>query len=396
MSSWKKVSDFVKFSTKGITPHYVVKSQIIVLNQKCIRDNRIDFTLAQFSDENKISPNSKYLQVGDILINSTGTGTAGRSAFVSELPAGYKVITDSHILLLRCYSYLEAQCLSFNLFSFEKRLMSFMTGSSGQSELDKVVLFNLKTKMPTDNTIQGGIVTILANLNSKIKLNNHINTLMEEIAKTIYDYWFVQFDFPDEKGKPYKSSGGKMVWNEDLKREIPEGWEIAKMEECSEIKKGDLITSKDAEIGSIKVVAAGIDFSYFHSTPNRMKNTITISGSGANAGYINFWREPIFASDCITVRGKSDSETLILLQYLKFIQPHILNQASGSAQPHVYPSDIKALNYMKPPEILIRQYGELMIPINDKIAENLNENIILTKLRDWLLPMLMNGQVKVN
>jgi type I restriction enzyme S subunit len=216
------------------------------------------------------------------------------------------------------------------------------------------------------------------------------------MAKTLYDYWFVQFDFPDKNGKPYKTSGGKMVWNEELKREIPEGWEVCSVDEYAEVKKGELITAKDAEEGSIKVIAAGVDYSYFHSTPNRLKNTITISGSGANAGFINFWREPIFASDCITVRGKSDSETLILLQYLNFIQPHILSQATGSAQPHVYPSDIKILNYVIPPDKLIEEYGKISVPMNDKIGNNLIENQKLTELRDWLLPMLMNGQVKVS
>lgn len=125
---------------------------------------------------------------------------------------------------------------------------------------------------------------------------------------------------------------------------------------------------------SVKVVAAGVDYSYLHSSPNRLKNTITISGSGANAGFINFWREPIFASDCITVRGKSDAETLILLQYLHFIQPHILNQATGSAQPHVYPRDIKVLNYVVPPAPLIENYGKAVIPMNEKIGTNLIEN----------------------
>lgn len=119
------------------------------------------------------------------------------------------------------------------------------------------------------------------------------------------------------------------------------------------------------------------------------------SGSGANAGFINFWREPIFASDCITVRGKTDADTILILHHLKFIQNHILTQATGSAQPHVYPSDIKILNYAIPSDALINEFGKLVIPMNKKIANNLKENQELVKIRDWLLPMLMNGQVKV-
>ena len=229
MSNWRKVSDFINFSTKGITPKYVENSSIIVLNQKCIRNAKIDYSLSQYTDDNKEIPEVKFIQRGDILINSTGTGTAGRCAFVKDIPQNHRLITDSHILLLRCDSYYEAQCLSYLLYSFEKTLMSFMTGSSGQSELDKVILLNLNTKLPKDPKNQQKIAKVLSDLDTKIELNNKINTELEAMAKTLYDYWFVQFDFPNEEGKPYKSSGGKMVWNEELKREIPVGWEVLKL-----------------------------------------------------------------------------------------------------------------------------------------------------------------------
>ncbi len=215
------------------------------------------------------------------------------------------------------------------------------------------------------------------------------------MIKTLYDYWFVQFDFPNAKGKPYKSSGGKMFYHPTLKREIPSGWSVTSIGEYADVKKGELITACDAKPGNIKVIAAGVDFSYTHSDSNRDRNTITISGSGANAGLINFWREPIFASDCITVRGKNDTQTLLLLHHLRFIQRHILRQATGSAQPHVYPSDIKILDYVIPDATLINRFGAIAIAMNDQIANNIKENQLLTRLRDWLLPMLMNGQVKV-
>jgi type I restriction enzyme S subunit len=110
---------------------------------------------------------------------------------------------------------------------------------------------------------------------------------------------------------------------------------------------------------------------------------------------VNFWREPIFASDCITVRGKSDSETILLFQNLKMLQNHILKQATGSAQPHVYPNDIKKLFIAIPSKNETTKFEKFIIPLNDQIANNLKENQALTSLRDWLLPMLMNGQIKV-
>jgi len=228
-------------------------------------------------------------------------------------------------------------------------------------------------------------------------MNNFLlNDNLAELAKTIYDYWFVQFDFPDENGKPYKTSGGKMVYNEVLKREIPEGWEVKKLKKYAFIKKGTLITEKQANTnGNIKVVSAGLDFSYYHDKSNFLENTITISASGANAGFINFWREPIFACDCTTVRGNNLTETLYIYQFLKILQDYIYQQAKGSAQPHIYPKDIEDLNIIIPNENEIKKYGEYVNDLNQKILLNLKEIQHLQSLRDWLLPMLMNGQISV-
>ncbi|MDV3550183.1 type I restriction endonuclease subunit S [Elizabethkingia anophelis] len=243
---------------------------------------------------------------------------------------------------------------------------------------------------------QKNIGDLLFSIYEKIELNNGINTELEQMAKTLYDYWFVQFDFPNEDGKPYKSSGGKMIYNDILKREIPNGWSVKKLGKYTDIKKGTLITEKTANTeGNIKVVSAGLNFSYYHSEPNFKENTITVSASGANAGYVNFWREPIFACDCTTLRGKNTTETLFVLEFLKLMQDHIYKQAKGSAQPHVYPKDIEILNIIIPSEDILDKYGFVIEPINQKITNNLQQNQELSSLRDWLLPMLMNGQVKV-
>lgn len=264
-----------------------------------------------------------------------------------------------------------------------------------RASLNEEIFSYLNLLLPSyDEQIKAGDLLFL--LSQKIDCNNRINAKLEAITKLIYDYWFIQFDFPDVNGNPYKSSGGKMIYHSTLKREAPEGWHITKIGKYADVTKGDLITAKDAQAGNVKVVAAGIDYSYKHTNFNRPANTITISGSGANAGFINFWREPIFASDCISVRAKTDCETLLLLQYLKFIQPHIFSQATGSAQPHVYPGDIKTLEYILADDTLIKKFEELAIPMNNIIAKNINENEQLTQLRDWLLPILMNGQATLS
>jgi len=268
--------------------------------------------------------------------------------------------------------------------------------SSGvRKNLNSNDIKNFEIFLPSLPT-QKQIAKVLSDLDSKIEVNNKINQELEAMAKKLYDYWFVQFDFPDKNGKPYRFSGGKMVFNEALKREIPDGWEVRELGDISEIKRGKLVTAKTADLeGKYKVVSAGIDYSYLHSKYNRKKNTITVSGSGANAGYINFWREPIFANDCSTVRGKTDEETLVFLQFLKLRQDYILSQARGSAQPHVYPKDIAVLKIAITNNNLCEDYGKMVVPSNEIITNNLKQNQKLSELRDWLLPMLMNGQVTV-
>ena len=388
-----KIKDLIRDSFKGITPNYVDHSNVIVLNQKCIRNNQIDFSLARFHDSKKMYPSKKELQIGDILINSTGAGTAGRCAFIRELPKNYSVVADSHILVVRISDFFIAGCVQYSLFNIENLLQTFLDGSTGQGEFDKQRLFNVIIPIPNNPKY---IYQFLSNLDKKIALNNQINARLEEMAKTLYDYWFVQFDFPDANGKPYKSSGGEMVFDETLKREIPKGWEVKSLGDWAEIRKGTLITEKTANTnGDIKVISAGVDFSYYHDVANRPKNTITISASGANAGFVNFWREPIFACDCTTITNSVIGRTLYILNFLKIVQDFIYQQARGSAQPHVYPKDIEGLKIIVPPDLLLKRFGEFVENWNLKMANNEKQNHHLTQLRDFLLPMLMNGQVSV-
>lgn len=302
------------------------------------------------------------------------------------------------------YAKVNEKANAYYLYSYLSLLnLAHLDSGSALPSMTRWAYDNIEVILPSIKA-QNEIADLLQSFDAKIELNNKINQELEAMAKMLYDYWFVQFDFPfdfaqgkpNKDGKPYKSSGGKMVYNEELKREIPEGWEVKELGEISEIKRGTLVTAKTADLeGEIKVVSAGLDYSYLHSESNRERNTITVSSSGANAGFINFWREPIFANDCTTVRGKTDVETLIYLQFLKMRQDHIFKQARGSAQPHVYPQDLSILKIELPNNDLFKLYGEKVLSANEIITNNLKQNQKLAELRDWLLPMLMNGQVKV-
>lgn len=262
------------------------------------------------------------------------------------------------------------------------------------------------------------IAAVLSSLDDKIALNNRINAKLEQMAKRLYDYWFVQFDFPvschselvseshseemlnqvqhDERTKPYKSNGGKMVWNEELKREIPAGWEVKKLGEIALVKRGTTITEKDTTKGNVKVVAGGLDFSYYHNQSNRKANCITVSGSGENAGFVNFWREPIFASDCSTAQCENDIDTMLCYFALKMQEKRFYRISHKSAQPHIYPKDVAEIPIAVPNEAVKSKISDFFLKSNWKIALIEKETQKLTALRDRLLPLLMNGQVEVN
>lgn len=395
-NQWQTISKFVNFTTKGITPSYVEHSSIIVLNQKCIRNNKIDYSFSQYTDDTKNISSDKFIRKWDILVNSTGTGTAGRSAFVSEIPQNYKLIVDSHILILRCSSFHEAQCLSYTLYSFEKTLMSFMTGSSGQSELDKVVLLWLKTKLTEDTENQQKIASILSNLDTKIEFNNKINTELETMAKTLYDYWFVQFDFPGENGKPYKSSGGEMMWSEELKREVPKGWEVKNI--------WDLLnkyTNKSISIESKNILESwnhpvitqdNKDFiSGFTNEENPIKDVpiIIFGDHSCTLRYVDF---PFFrGADWTQIMSFDKNMTIYIYLFLQNTISQIPNY--GKYERHY--KYLKKFQIVIPESKFLINFQTTIKSIFEKISQSRHENQELAELRDFLLPMLMNGQVVV-
>lgn len=289
--------------------------------------------------------------------------------------------------------------------------------SSVVPSLNRNFVYPIKVPFYDNIADQQKIAAVLSSLDDKIALNNRINAKLEQMAKRLYDYWFVQFDFPvschselvseshseemlnqvqhDERIKPYKSTGGKMVWNEELKREIPAGWEVKKLGEIALVKRGTTITEKDTTKGNVKVVAGGLDFSYYHNQSNRKANCITVSGSGENAGFVNFWREPIFASDCSTVQCENDIDTMLCYFALKMQEKRFYRISHKSAQPHIYPKDVAEIPIVVPNEAVKSKISDFFLKSNWKIALIEKETQKLTAMRDRLLPLLMNGQVEV-
>ena len=264
---------------------------------------------------------------------------------------------------------------------------------------------NLKFKVPTLQT-QKTIAKVLSDLDAKIELNNKINRELEVMAKTIYDYWFVQFDFPfdfaqgkpNEQGKPYKSSGGKMVYNEELKREIPEGWEVKKISEVAYVKAGgdkpNNFSLKKSNRYSIPVYSNGIIEDGLYGYTNEAKiheQSITISARGT-IGYCVVRNEPFVPIIRLIVITPKLSGTA------KYFQEHINSlvfKRSGSVQQQLTVPQISNFNILYPSANILTRYGAIIANNINKIELLKKQNQQLTALRDWLLPMLMNGQVTV-
>ena len=419
MSNSHSVRELVSSTRKGITPKYVEFSDIVVLNQRCIRDNKIDYINARFHDPSKKFSKDKVVRVGDILINSTGVGTAGRCAFVRELPDSGTVITDSHVLIVRVKDYYTAGCLEYSLFSIQDKLQTFMDGSTGQGEFDKQILFNIVTGLPEYDK-RKTVYDLLNSFDKKIELNNKINAELEAMAKTLYDYWFVQFDFPDVNGKPYKSSGGKMVYNEVLKREIPEGWKDCELGEHIEFQRGISYKSTDIKDDGVPFINLN---SFLLTGQFKLSGTKYFNGNFKQESKLNvgdlviaitdvtrnaditgkafvipdvFKEEPLISCDVAAV--SSETFTVGYLEQLfnsDSYHAYIKNYATGTLVLHL---NLDGVNWFKttlPPMTLLNRYEEYCKSLFKQRNITLKENIQLEKLRDWLLPMLMNGQVKV-
>ena len=270
--------------------------------------------------------------------------------------------------------------------------------------------------------IQKKIGAVLKALDDKIHLNEQINRNLEELARLIYDYWFVQFDFPNKNGKPYKSSGGKMVWNEKLKRNIPAGWQTAKVRDVIlPIERGisyssDEITDPN---GTPMINLACFDkkgnyrtgeFKYF---TGKFKNEdkiypfdmliactdLTQKADIIGTPIFSPTEYPfyVFSMDLVKITPIRSNDKQFLYYYLKHPAFHhyIKPFASGTTVKHLRVDGLLDYPIFMPDESVRDAFAEVMEPIRHKIADNTSQGVELSKMRDYLLPLLMNGQVSV-
>ena len=283
----------------------------------------------------------------------------------------------------------SSELFVYYFFEYIKKEIQKSASGSIQDNINIDYLSKMRIKVP-EKKYQDKIVELLSSIDKKILLNNQINQELEAMAKTLYDYWFVQFDFPDQNGKTYKSSGGKMVYNPELKREIPEGWGVEKLSHFLTIKNGKdhkhLQDGKFAVYGSGGIMRTVTDYLYSgESILFPRKGTLN------NVMYVNekFWTvDTMFYSEV-----NKNNSALYVFYSVKDIDFNKLN--TGTGVPSMTSSILYDLSIIVPEENILEKFNTIVKRNYETIKLNNIQNQELTQLRDWLLPMLMNGQVKV-
>lgn len=256
---------------------------------------------------------------------------------------------------------------------------------------------------------------LLDSINAKISTNNRINSELESMAKTIYDYWFTQFDFPDENGKPYRSSGGKMVWNEELKRGIPEGWEANRFDSILEILKDGTHNPPQRVENGIALLTGTMfgetfldyskatyvtekDYSAIHSQYQPVEGDIIITKIGT-LGNVNYLRKhdiPLTIhcnSALLHFNANYNKAFSLFLCKSELFQNRLKAVKGQSIQEFVSLEKIGSILIEIPTVNIVKKYNDIVYPMLKKMINVSIENQQLASLRDWLLPMLMNGQV---
>ena len=394
-----KLSSIADYVTDKISSNDIALREYVTTD--CILQNKKGREIAT-----NLPPQSCCLtryQHGDVLIANIRPYL--KKVWFADIDGG----ASSDVLVFRAKeghspSFLYAVLLQDSFFDY------VMQGAKGSKmpRGDKEQI--LRYEMPTLSCSEESIGTFFLNLDQKIRLNEQINQNLEAMAKQIYDYWFVQFDFPNEEGKPYKSSGGAMVWNEKLHREIPRNWDVVTLSEY-------------LNVYSEKISAINLDVNCKY-TPievlprRRMSFNECAPIENAVSGLCRFGKKQILLSNrrvyfhkvCIAAFDGVTRDTVIILSPVNkallgyayqiinddvFIE-YATRHSYGSEEPVLSWESAKIYKTLKPSNQLDIIYSKRISPIIDSVIRNELEIAELTKQRDELLPLLMNGQVSVN
>lgn len=347
---------------------------------------------------------------GDLIVAMTeqAAGLLGSTAIV---PEDNRYLHNQRVGLVFCDEKKLVPLYAYYLFMTNSVREQIARSSSGTKvkHTSPEKIYDVQVCLP-DTKVQTIVSDFLWHIDSKIEVNNRICSELEAMAKTLYDYWFVQFDFPDENGRPYRTSGGEMVWNEQLKREIPKGWKTGNLYDIANFFNGiacQRFRPREHEGGlpviKIKEMHDGITTDTEFVTENIPEKNKIFDGdilfSWSATLEVMYWfggngglNQHIFK---VVPKGYFSNEYVyeqLSAYIINFVK---MAEARKTTMGHITTDHLEQSRIVLPPEEVIKCFSEAAQPIHRKIGQAKQENRELIKLRDWLLPMLMNGQVRV-
>ena len=409
----KKISELIEEFVRGISyssEDISNPSGIPMMNLASIdkagyyREGEMKFYSGRYSEANKVHSGEMLIACTDLTRDANIIGTPIKVPYGDDF---YLFTMDLAKLTPRS-ELIDADFIYYALkTSTYRRYIKPWASGTNVLHLNLKGVYDYKLKFPKDISAQKSIASLLSNIDRKIALNRQINDNLEAMAKQLYDYWFVQFDFPNEEGKPYKSSGGKMVWNDKLKREIPEGWADGVFSDIANITMGQSPDgSSYNEDGNGTIFYQGsTDFGIrfpsirmYTTAPSRFaKQGDILMSVRAPVGAVN-----IANTDCCIGRGLSAinskigsiTYTYFVIHYLKVRFDNV--NSVGTTFGSITKEELYNLPVVVPSAECIKKFESISKPIFDKQMIVGLEIQSLTKQRDELLPLLMNGQVSVN
>jgi type I restriction enzyme S subunit len=401
MSEWKEyklgeIADIqngyafksVEFAEEGI-PIIKIKNivpPIVVLNEVQFYNGEISQKLKRFLVKKK----DFLISMTGSTVNQMASAVGKMSRYQHEFPS----LINQRVAKIHSTSELVTDDYLFyylNRYEVQYDLALSASGSANQANISPEQLKSYKISLP-DIPTQTAIAEILSSLDDKIELNNKINQELEDLAQTLFKRWFIDFEFPNENGEPYKSSGGEMVESE--LGEIPKGWEVGKFEKLVKISTGKGINRKDyKERGKYAVIGAnGIMGYYSNYNIDRFK---ILTGRVGTLGTVRISNEKVWTSDnvliCEPLNKESNHYSYFVMKDFDFTA---LNR--GSTQPLITQTDLKSQTILIPENNILTLFQNQMDYFLSILEENKTENIQLTNLRDTLLPKLISGELTLN
>lgn len=391
---------------------YLEKSDYRIINATALMDGFIDWNNCGYISKERYEESKEImLKENDILISKDGT--LGKIGYVKDMDKKCTVSSGIFVVRNTIPDKLDFDYLYHILKShiFKDFIRRNKAEGSTINHLYQRDLVNFEIDLPNIEK-QRKVANVLNLLDNKISNNNKIISELESMAKTIYDYWFLQYEFPNEEGKPYKSSGGKMVYNEELKREIPKRWECKKIVEIED----NIVTGKTPSTKDEKNFNGNIPFITIDDIRQGLyvSNTVrTLSEKGANSQIKKFVPKDSICVTCIATVGlvgvtTQDSQTnqqinsivcenknnlYYLVNAIKDYFQYSSGAKSGNIFDNMNKEDFESIRLLYPTEDVLIKFKEKVAPTYSKIKNCILENEELVKLRDYLLPLLMNGQV---